>query len=88
MTRINQTESKFGFDSTTPPMGPFPVIDSLGMRAAISVLYRSLDQGDYSEHVQWATFRKSMSAITNVSQASVDGLKDTVGAHQRNKIWI
>ena len=58
------------------------------MKAAIAVLDRSLDAGIYSEHVQWATFRKSMSAISNLTQASVGGLKKSVGAYQRNKMCI
>jgi len=88
LNRMSKTENKFGFASTTPPLGPFPVADDLGMKAAVAILDRSLDPGDYSECVQWATFRKTMSSITNLSQASVGGLKDSVGAYQRNKMWI
>ena len=88
LSRMLKTEQRFGFESTTPPIGPFPLEDSLGMKAAIAVLDRSLDAGIYSEHVQWATFRKSMSAISNLTQASVGGLKESVGAYQRNKMWI
>jgi hypothetical protein len=81
LLRMTKTEERFGFDSVSPPMGPFLLEDSLGMKG-------SLDPGTYATHVQWETFRKSMSAITNVSQASVEGLSDSVGAYQRNKIWI
>jgi hypothetical protein len=47
-------------------MGPFPLDDVFGMKAALRVLERSLDQGWYSNYVQWATFRKARSAITNI----------------------
>jgi len=88
LNRIRKTEDKFGFPSATPPLGPFPVADVLGMKGAIAILDRSMDKGLYGPCVQWATFRKTMSAITNVSQAGVGGLGDSVGAYQRNKMWI
>ena len=71
-----------------PPLGPFPVKDVLGMKAAVAILDRSLDKGTYGPHVQWATFRKLMGCITNTSQASVGGLGNSVGAYERNKMWI
>lgn len=85
---MSKTESGFGFASTTPPLGPFPVTDDLGMKAAVAILDKSLDPGDYSNCVQWATFRKTMSSITNLSQASVGRLKDSMDAYQRKKMWI
>jgi len=88
LNRITKTEDKFGFSSVAPPMGPFPVADVLGMKAAIAILDRSMDKGVYAPRVQWGTFRKTMSAVTNVSQAGVSGLGDSVGAYQRNKMWI
>ena len=69
-----------GMPSVTPEMGPFPLDDTLGMKAAVAVLDRSLDPGLYAEHVQWDTFRKARSCITNISQAGVSGLGDAVGA--------
>jgi len=69
-------------------MGPFPLEDTLGMQAAVCILDRSLDPGIYGEHVQWETFRKAMSAVTNCSQAGVDGLGDYVGSYERKKMWI
>ena len=88
LCRMLKTEDRFGFDSVSPPMGPFPLEDSIGMKGALAILDRSLDPGSYATHVQWETFRKSMSALTNVTQAGVAGLADSVGAYQRNKIWI
>jgi hypothetical protein len=74
--------------SITPPMGPFPLEDECGMKAAIAMSDRSLDPGRYADHVQYGTFRKVRSTITNIIQAGVGGLEDSVGAYQRNKIWM
>jgi hypothetical protein len=62
-------------------MGPFPLDDTLGMKATLVVLDRSLDQGRYSDYVQWATFRKARSAVTKVCRAGVSGLEDMIGAY-------
>jgi hypothetical protein len=86
--RMSRTESKYQMPSATPPMGPFPVEDSLGMMGAILVLDRSLDPGVYEDTVQWETFRKTMSTITNISQAGVGGLGNSVGAYERARMWI
>jgi hypothetical protein len=69
-------------------MGTFPLSDNFGMKAALVVLDRSLDSGRYSDYVQWETFRKARSAITNISQAGSSGLGDVVGAYERNRCWI
>jgi hypothetical protein len=70
-------------------MGPWPLEDSLGMKVAMALLDRSLlDKGNYEETVQWDTFRRNMSAVTNISQACVGGLGDYVGAYERNKMFI
>ena len=58
------------------------------MSTAIALLERSLAKGVHSECVQWGTFRKTMSAVTNVTQAGVAGLGDSVGACERNRTWI
>jgi hypothetical protein len=85
-----RSAKRFGFPegSATPPTGPFPLSDEVGMKAAIVVLDRSLDPGKYSDYVQWETFRKARSAITNVSQAGATGLLDVIGAYERNWSWI
>jgi hypothetical protein len=51
------------------------------MKAAIAVLDHSLDKGVYKDTVQWDTFRKQMSTITNISQAVVGGLANSVGTY-------
>jgi hypothetical protein len=86
--RIEGTARRLGMPPMAPPMGPFPLEDKSGMRIAIGVLERSLDPGAHEEFVQWATFRKSRSVITNISQAGVNGLGDAVGAYEQKKMWI
>jgi hypothetical protein len=49
---------------------------------------RSLDKGIYEATVQWDTFRRTMSAVTNISQACVGGLGDSVGGYERNRMLI
>jgi hypothetical protein len=89
--KIGQKSAKsFGFpdDSATPPMGPFPLSDNLGMKAALVVLDRLLDPRHYADYVQWEAFRKVRSAITIISQAGASRLQDTIGAYERNRCWI
>lgn len=69
-------------------MGPWPLEDTFGMQAAIAVLIRSLDKGKYENFVQWETFRKTRSALTNAHQASVNGLRDVIGAYDKNRCWV
>eukprot|EP00957_Ditylum_brightwellii_P048956 3714855-Ditylum_brightwellii.AAC.1 len=71
-----------------PPMGPSLLSDTSGMKVAIVVLEQSLDPGSHKEFVQWATFRKSRSVITNISQAGVNNSGDAVGAYEQKKLWI
>lgn len=47
-----------------------------------------MDKGLYDKTVQYETFRKMRSAITNASQAGVMGLSSQIGAYERNKLWI
>jgi hypothetical protein len=54
--RVERTSDWLGMPSLTPPMGSFPLEDSLGMRIAFAVLDRSLDPGTYDNFVRWETF--------------------------------
>jgi len=62
--------------------------DAFGMKAAIAVLIRSLDKGVYEQFVQWDTFRKTRLAITNAYQASSKGLKHSIGAYERKRVFV
>jgi hypothetical protein len=76
-----KVSDRLGMPSITPPMGPFPLNDECGMKAAIAMLDRSLDPGRYADQVQYGTFRKVRSTITNIIQAGVGGLEDSMGAY-------
>jgi hypothetical protein len=84
----HKVADRLGMPSITPAMGPFPLTDECGMKAVIAMLDRSLDPGRYADHVQYGTFCKVRSTIANIIQAGVGGLEDSIGAYQRNKIWV
>jgi hypothetical protein len=86
--RMEKTAKRYGMPCITPTLGPWPLEDSLGMAVGVAVLDRSLDKGVYEDTVQWDTFRRTMSAVTNISQAAVGGLEDSVGAYERNRMFI
>lgn len=79
---------RLNLNSTVHHLGPFPLYDSFGMLPAIAVLDKSLDKGKYEEFVQWETFRKMRSAITNFHQASASGLEDVIASYERKNLWI
>jgi hypothetical protein len=59
------------------------------VQAAIVIMDRSMDPGKHAEFVQWETFRKTSSCITNASQAGAGAMGDSVGAYyERKKEWI
>ena len=83
-----QSMQRFGLGQALPPIGPFPLRDSMGMGQAIIMLDRSLSKGKYERTIQWNTTRKIASAMNNFGQASVDGLKDSIGSYENHKLWI
>jgi hypothetical protein len=87
-TRIEEFAKDMEMPYVCPPMGPFPLEDTCVMRVAAGILSRSLDKGKYAEHLQFETFWKACSAVTNVSHAGVLGLTSSVGAYERNTMWI
>eukprot|EP00978_Attheya_sp_CCMP212_P033780 scaffold138163_cov40-Attheya_sp.AAC.1 len=81
--------ASLGLGAMAPAIGPFPLKDECGMRFAIAILERSLSPGQNKQFVQWGTFRKTRSTVTNIlSQAGVEGLTDSIGAYERKKMWI
>jgi hypothetical protein len=80
--------TRMNVPSLVPEMGPFPLRDSMGMMCAAAILDRSLDPGKNSEFVQWETFRGTRSFITNATQAGAAGLSQSVGAYEKNRMWI
>ena len=88
IARAEKSNAELGLPPLVPSLGPFPLSDDCGMQAAIAVLIRSLDKGAYERFVQWETFRRTRSAITNARQACVDGLQDIIGAYERDRLWV
>jgi hypothetical protein len=86
--RSEKTTGRLNMPSLTPPMGPFPLKDSLGTGVAIAVFDRLLDPGNYDDFVQWETFQRTRSCVTNISQAGCFGLGESVGAFERWTMWI
>jgi len=56
-----------------PPLGPFPLDDSLGYGVAIAMLLKSLEPGRYDVYQQFATIRKLRSGYHNVYMSSPTG---------------
>ncbi len=89
LRRAAKTEDTFGcVNKIIPAVGPYPLEDTFGMGAAIAVLDKSMDPGRYEVYVQWATFRKMRSSLTNVGQAGCGGLGDAIGASDKNRTWV
>jgi hypothetical protein len=86
--RMEKLGKRLGMGPMGPPMGPLPLADVVGMRFAIAILDRSLAPGQNEEFVQWSTFRKTRSVVTNISQAGLEGLTDSIGAYERKRMWI
>jgi hypothetical protein len=77
-----------GLSSFSDPIGPWPLQDVMGMRAAVAILQRSLAPGVYAATVQFETIRKTRSTLTVLHQAGVGGSGDVIGAHERKRVWI
>jgi hypothetical protein len=62
-----QQWEKVGLSPQFPPLGPFPVRDSLGMGVAVAMLLKSLEPGRYSSHYQqFATVQKLRAGFSNI----------------------
>jgi hypothetical protein len=54
----------------------------------LGILDRLLDKGIYEDMVQWDTFWRAMSMVTNILQATVGALEDSVSAYKQNQMFI
>ena len=54
--RMETAAKGYGIACMTPPLGSFPLADSVGMKAALTVLARSLDPGRHEDFVQPNTY--------------------------------
>ena len=87
--RVKSTGARWGIGPMSPPLGPFPLEDSLGTRAALSLVDRSQDKtGRHETYLQPDTHRKAQTYITNVSWAGIHGLGNQIGAHDTKKVWM
>lgn len=74
-----------------PPLGPFPVQDTLGYAVAVAMLLKSREPGRYAAYQKYETIRKLRAAYFNVYMSSAGGVSSlrSVGGervkHQLNK---
>jgi len=81
--------SSLGFRSKLfTPLGPYPLEDSFGMRAAVVMLEVSLNPGINDDTVQYGTVRKFRSAFSNIHKASKEGQQGSVMMKDTNKMFI
>jgi hypothetical protein len=76
-----------GFESAAPPMGPFPLEDTSGMKIACVTLMKSLAPGKWEPTVQCATARRMRSVFSNLFHASYQGELMSVMAHETQKMF-
>ncbi len=57
-----------------PPLGPFPVQNTMGYSMAIAMLLKSREPDRYAEYEQFESIRKLLVRFTNVYMAPVTGM--------------
>jgi hypothetical protein len=57
-----------------PPRGPYPCVDSWGMRVACAILMRSMDKGRNAPTIQYETMRKLRSHVANFVHTCPGGI--------------
>jgi hypothetical protein len=75
-----------GFSHVVPPMGPFPLTDTFGMKVACCTLLKSLEPGKWEATVQYSTTRRLRSAFSNFFHASHWGEALSVMAYETQKL--
>jgi hypothetical protein len=76
-----------GIDSISPPLGPFPLKDTFGIKVVMVLLKRTLDPGKNDKYIQFSTARKIRSAFSNVYHASKELSEVVVMAYKLNKTY-
>ncbi len=74
-----------GLEPQFPPLGPFPVQDSLGMSVAIAMLLKSLEPRRYhANYQQFESIHKLRAGFSNMYMASMEGVSSlwTVGGEK------
>ena len=57
---------ELGLETWLPPMGPFPLVDEVGMSLACTTFRFSFRKGINTEHLQWDLTRKAPTPWTNL----------------------
>jgi hypothetical protein len=87
--RAIQFALSLGISDPFPNMGPFPLSDTFGMKAACVMLLKSLGIGKYAPTVQFATMRKMRSTFSNIFHASAGGYSSAmVMAKDTRKLMV
>jgi hypothetical protein len=81
-------KTMYGIDDLLPEMGPFPLYDQWGMKAAVVMLGKTLDKGIYTDNVQFHTARRVRSAYSNVWGASQHTMTLGIMARDTTKLFV
>jgi hypothetical protein len=84
--KMEEFGDSLGFSHIVPPMGPFPLEDTFGMRVACCTLLKSLEPGKWERKVQYATTRRIWSACSNFYHATHWGEALWVMAYETQKL--
>ena len=87
-TILDISQGVYGINNILPDMGPYRLEDDWGMGIAVCMLHKSLNKGDYSAFVQFATVRKLRSVFSSVWNASVHTPLEGVMAKDTTKIYV
>jgi len=75
-----------GFGGIVPPLGPFPLDDSVGMKLAMAMVLKSLDPGINAATVQFDTVRQLRSAFSNAYGAGTSQLQVSLYSSANKKM--
>jgi len=72
---VEKLGTVLGLEGVIPPLGPFPLVDSVGMKLALVMVLKSLDPGVNAPTVQFDTVRQLRSAFSNAYGAGASQLQ-------------
>lgn len=77
-----------GLVDPLPSMGPMPLKDSCGMKAAVLTLRASLRKGKYANHLQWDSMRATPAAWGNMYGAGINSVGGSIMAKDDKKLFV
>ena len=86
-TSMNDLGEVLDFDFVTPPMMPFPLEDTFGLKIACITLLKSLAPGKWETTLQYATARRMRSVFLNLLHASYHGESMSVMAYKIQQMF-